>query len=142
MPIKRVKQYSDRGNIKNLAIKNDESSPPTSFELRIKSLYENALATNNQFLIESIGLIPINSDIKNPIALYRHRAYVKELEAKLGNRIEKYKQEISQCFGSESKQMIASKDKQIMAHSIITQTEITKIAGVTPNLKRSFRRVV
>lgn len=83
MPIRRVKQYSDRGSIKNLHNGDDDNYPPTDLELRLKQLYEHAVATRDQNLSDSLGFITMNSHSIDPISVYRHREYVESLKARL-----------------------------------------------------------
>ena len=83
MPIRRVKQYSDRGSIKDLHHGDDDNYPPTDLELRLKQLYEHAVATRDQALSDSLGFITMNSQSIDPVSVYRHREYVESLKAKL-----------------------------------------------------------
>lgn len=83
MPIRRVKQYSDRGSIKDLHNGDDDNYPPTDLELRLKQLYEHAVATRDQNLSDSLGFITMNSQSLDPVSVYRHREYVESLKTKL-----------------------------------------------------------
>ena len=89
MPYRTVRSRSDRGSIKDIqqAVKEDlgdPNLPPTSAELRIKSLYEHALVTRDQALIDSLGLIVMDGSPKDPVAMMRHKEYVREIGTKLG----------------------------------------------------------
>lgn len=83
MPIRRVKQYSDRGSIKNLHNEDDDNYPPTDLELRLKQLYERAVETRDHGLSDSLGFITMNSKSIDPVSVYRHREYVESLKSKL-----------------------------------------------------------
>jgi hypothetical protein len=92
MPYRTVQPRSDRGSIKDIqqAVKEDlgdPNLPPTPAELRIKALYEHALVTRDQALIDSLGLIVMDGSPKDPVAMLRHKEYVREISAKLGREI-------------------------------------------------------
>ncbi len=144
MPIRRVQQQSDRGSIKDLQNGDDEKFPPTSYELRMKELYEHGLATRDQALIESLGFIAVNAAPKDPVSLYRHREYVKKLEAQLGDKLEQTKQEIAGCFVSGSYDDSPEMKKQLDSRNAIlmSEEEIIKVASSDPSIvRRSFRRI-
>lgn len=150
MPIRRVQQQSDRGSIRDLANGDDEKYPPTPYELRLKGLYEHAMVTRDQALLESLGLIAINGSAKDPISVFRHREYVKSLSEKLSEQIKQTSQEIEGCLAvddSDTPQELKwSRYKQARAQSLITQGEdMVKVAHAdgTTSVKplRSFRRV-
>lgn len=148
MPIRRVQQQSDRGSIKDLHNGDDEKFPPTPFELRVKKLYEHSLATRDQALIESLGLIAVNVAPKDPVSLYRHREYVKQLEAKLGDKLEQTKQELAGCFFYNDHSDSPEMKKQASSRNaiLVNEEKIIKVASsaqVEPtSVKRSFRRVI
>jgi hypothetical protein len=149
MSIRRVKQQSDRGSLKDIQNgDNDEKLPPTQYELRIKDLYENALMSNNQALIASLGIIEAPSDPKNPVSLLKHREYIKNLEAQLGGKVAQTKQELSNCLAMDESDLPIEIQKSIVervrAHGVITQeSDFVKVAGADGHHKllRSFRRI-
>ena len=100
MSIRRVKQQSDRGSIRDLANGDDEKLPPTEEELRLKKLYEHSLATRDDALLASLGLIAINGAPKDPIAIYRHKEYIDSLKEKLAEQIKQTADELAPCFAA------------------------------------------
>lgn len=148
MPIRRVQQQSDRGSIRDLANGDDDKFPPTPHELHLKGLYEHAMVTRDEALLNSLGLIPLNGDAKNPVSIYRHREYVNGLSAALAEQIQQTAKEIEGCFAVDesvfSYELRRSQYKQAQALTIISEPEaLVKTAsddGVPP--RRSFRRVI
>lgn len=148
MPIRRVQQQSDRGSISDLANGDDEKYPPTPLELRLKGLYEHALVTRDEALINSLGLIPLNGEANNPVSIYRHREYVNGLSTELAEQINQTAKEIECCFAEDkstfSFELKMSQYKQAQCLSVISEPEeLVKTAsddGVPP--RRSFRRVI
>ncbi len=150
MPIRRVQQQSDRGSIRDLAKGDDEKYPPTPYELRLKGLYEHAMVTRDQALLDSLGLIAINGAANDPVSIFRHKEYVNSLSEKLAEQIKQTSQEIEKCFtvdeSSFSQELKWSRYKQARAQNLITQGEdMVKVAHAdgTTSVKplRSFRRV-
>lgn len=147
MPIRTVKQHSDRGSIKELGTGDNE--PATPFELRLKHMYEYAVASRDEAMQASLGFIVMNNPGDRsayPVNLYRHREYIKSLNAKLADEINKTAQEIELCLST------SYHEKQIQdvfayhakrAHDVILDNTIVKTASpdvyVSPT--RSFRRV-
>lgn len=144
MPIRRVQQQSDRGSIKDLANGDDEKFPATAEELRLKSLYEHGLATRDQALIDSLGLIAINGAPKDPIALFRHREYVNSLKEKLAEQVQQASEEVAQLISQEdytqSQIVRSTQDRQKASLDAIKETDLVKTANGLP--RRSFRRVI
>lgn len=107
MPYRTIPQRSERGSIKNIqqAVKDDlqedPNLPPTPGELRIKSLYEHALVTRDQALIDSLGLIVMDGPPNNPVALLRHKEYVRELTTKLGMEVQEAKEGIDMLIEAD-----------------------------------------
>lgn len=149
MPYRRVQQQSDRGSIRDLANGDDEKFPPTELELRLKGLYEHAMVTRDEALLNSLGLIPLNGDAKNPVSIYRHREYVNGLSTKLAEQIQQTAKEIEGCFTMDestfSFELRKSQYMQAQALSIICEPEgLVKTASddSTAISRRSFRRVI
>lgn len=145
MPYRRVQQQSDRGSIRNLANGDDEKLPPTEFELRLKELYEHAMVTRNQALVDSLGLIPLNGTANDPVSIFRHREYVKSLRDKLAAQIQETAKEIEGCLAIDEtslpREVINSRYKQANSLAAISDTkELVKTASTSP--RRSFRRVI
>ncbi len=149
MPFRRVPQQSDRGSIRDLANGDDEKLPPTEEELRLKSLYEHSLATRDEALLASLGLIAINGEAKDPIAILRHKQYVESLKEKLAEQIQKTSDELALCFAApdapppvELRYMKARQEDA--RRNIQPETEIVKQAscsGTSTIKENSFRRV-
>ena len=148
MPIRRVQQQSDRGSIKDLANGDDEKLPPTEEELRLKALYEHGLATRDDALVASLGLIAINGAPKDPIAIYRHKEYIDSLKEKLAEQIKQTADELAPCFAAPDDrdnsvvfELSRIRWKQKESLSIISDDgPIVKSASTSP--RRSFRRVI
>lgn len=148
MPFRRVPQQSDRGSIKDLANGDDEKFPPTEEELRLKKLYEHGLATRDEALLASLGLIAINGAPKDPIAIYRHKEYIESLKGKLAEQIKQTSEELAPCFAvpddresTETWEIARSRWKQKQALSVILDDgPLVKNASTGP--RRSFRRII
>jgi|SRR5580698_6398112 hypothetical protein len=152
MPYKTVTQQSDRGNLKDIQDKRNSSleenpdMPPTSSELRIKSLYEHALVTRDQAMIESLGLIVIGGDPKNPVNIMRHREYVEELKIRLGSQIKETQEEIENFFTNDfwetSEMRVAAYKRDKARNAIFSEDgDIIKTASTGNTRHRSFWRV-
>lgn len=143
MSIRPVKQQSDRGSIKDLQAGDDEKYPATSYELRLRDMYSHAVSTRDQSLIDSTGFIVLNGTV-NPVSLFRHREYVVQLENRLGNKLEKTKQEIADCFTYDENllpnEVWAAKRKRESARNVILNKDNIKFASAGVSY-RSFRRV-
>jgi hypothetical protein len=152
MPIRRVQQQSDSGSIQNLQNRNEEELPPTDYELRVKELYEHALVTRNQALVDSLSLIPLNGAANDPVSIFfRHREYVKSLSASLAEKIRQAAKEIASCLhvdeSSLPQEIKWSRYKQSHYLTAITEDiDIVKVASADgqtyTRTKRSFRRVI
>lgn len=145
MPIRRVQQQSDRGSIRDLQNGDDEKLPPTEFELRLKGLYEHAMATRDQALVDSLGLIPLNGSATDPVSIFRHREYVKNISDKLAEQIQETAKEIEGLLAVDerdfSQELRMSRYKQANSLAAITEKdELVKTASALP--RRSFRRVI
>lgn len=148
MPFRRVPQQSDRGSIRDLANGDDEKFPPTEEELRLKKLYEHGLATRDDALLASLGLIAINGAPKDPIAIYRHKEYIESLKERLAEQIKQTSDELAPCFAvpddrdsTQSWEMARSRWKQKEAlNTILDDGTMVKNASSGP--RRSFRRVI
>jgi hypothetical protein len=147
MPYRMVPPRSDRGSIKDIQKRNGDSleenpdMPPTQGELRIKSLYEHALVTRDQAMIESLGLIVMGGAANDPVALLRHKQYVKEISDRMAPEIEKAKEELSACLSEtvpNDIELVRTVIKQAEALNTILSEDIVKTASTTS--RRSFWR--
>lgn len=103
MPIRTVKQHSARGSLKYIAnarrkaYQESLEIEPTSFELRIRSLFEFAESTKDKELQSTLGFITTDyiAD-KNalPLIAYRIRHEVADIKSKSPG-IDKLSQELS-----------------------------------------------
>ena len=139
---RRVKQYTDRGSIKDIqqrvndSLEEDPELPPTPDE---------AMVTRDQALLDSLGLIVMTGPAKDPVALYRHREYVRGLKEKYAAEVEQSKEELSQCLlqsetgtPTEIRQNIY---KQAMALATVLDDSIVKTASAKGSPDNTFRRV-
>jgi hypothetical protein len=150
MPYKTVTQQSDRGNLKDIQDKRNSSleenpdMPPTSSELRIKSLYEHALVTRDEALIASLGLIVMDGSPKDPVALMRHKERIRELSANLGlEMVRESREEIDMLIKQGPSEMRAAAYKRDKARNAILSEDgdIIKAASTGDTRHRSFWRV-
>ena len=139
MPIRTVKQHSDRGSIKSL--ESGENEPPTALELRMKELYEYATVTKDENLKASVGFIVMNAPGDKsafPITLYRHREYIKSLNEKLASEIAQTAKEIELCLQPVEEPYHMKRARDIVLDNTITKTASSDVY-VSPT--RSFKRV-
>jgi hypothetical protein len=107
MPIRSVKQRSDRGSLKDLV---NSSVPPTvvvevqpsASEIRLKKLYEFAQLHKDYKLQAGLGIITTDyiAD-KNalPLSIYRIKKTVDDIKAKSPGKIEKLQEQFDGIFG-------------------------------------------
>lgn len=108
MPIRTVKQRSERGSLKDLAnaseLAAESQYQPLPSELRMKTLFEYAQLNKDQDLQSSLGIITTDyiSD-KNalPLSVYRIRKIVADIKSKSGAQIDQLSQQFLQCLSSE-----------------------------------------
>lgn len=107
MPIRSVKQKSDRGKLKDLVSSEDfqeATLPPTSYELRIQRLYDFSLLNRDKTLQAALGFITTDyiSD-KNalPLSAYRLRQIVDEIKSKSFDSINMLSQQIGGYINDE-----------------------------------------
>lgn len=101
MPIRIVKQRSDRGKIKNLARPFEVGEPetdPSSFELRLKKLFEFAQLCRDSKLQAALGFITTDyiSD-KNalPLIAYRVRQMIDDIKSKSSTDFNQLSQDLA-----------------------------------------------
>ena len=146
-----VKQYTDRGSIKDIqnrvndSLEEDPELPPTPEDLRIQGLYELAMVTRDQALLDSLGLIVMTGPAKDPVALYRHREYVRGLKEKYAAKVEQSKEELSQCLQQSEvgtpAEMRRNIYKQAMALATVLGDRMVKTASAKGSPDNTFRRV-
>jgi hypothetical protein len=130
MSIRRVKQHSDRGSIKDLVSGSTQVEPEflaLPAELRMKKLYEFAQITKDTNLQDALGFITTDyiSD-KNalPLSVYRLRKIIDDIKSKSGNKIEQLTQQFSSYFGdglgAHAKEYL--KDKSLLKTASVRKT--------------------
>lgn len=103
MPIRKVKQHSDRGKIQDLTNKQESEALLISSELRLKTLYEHAKQNNNYGVLKELGFITTDYiEDKNalPLTIYRLRQIVADIKSK-SPEIDEYSFHLSKLFGIE-----------------------------------------
>jgi hypothetical protein len=141
MPIRTVKQHSDRGSIKTLVDNSGDNEPPTTLELRMKELYEYATVIRDDDLKNSVGFIVMNEPGDKaafPITLFRHREYVKSLNDKLAAEIATTAKEIELCLQPAEEPYQMKRARDIVLDNTIKKTASSDVY-VSPT--RSFTRV-
>jgi hypothetical protein len=104
MPIRKVKQYSDRESIKNLSERIASEEPLSASEVRMQKLFDFAQKTHDSSMQAALGLITTDyiAD-KNaiPLSAYRIRQMVADIKSKSSSGIDELSQELSGFFGIE-----------------------------------------
>lgn len=102
MSIRRVKQHTDRGNIKDLQPHEVEvelyKGPFTTAELRFKKLYEYSQQHKDAKLQQSMGIITtdyIDDKTALPLSVYRIKKIVEDIKSRSGSQIEKLEEQIA-----------------------------------------------
>ena len=104
MPIRKVKQYSERGKIQDLANKHESEAPPLPSELRLKRLYEYAKQHNDTGILNALGFITtdyVADKSALPLIAYRIKQTVGDIKSKSSEPIDEFGQELSKIFGIE-----------------------------------------
>lgn len=101
-----IKTYSDRGSIKDLSQRHEDSDIPfTKSEIRFKQLYLLAINTRDTKLEESLGIITANETInKNnyPFISNKIKEFVNNRLSVAGDAINKIKKELDICMLTSS----------------------------------------
>ncbi len=108
MPIRKVKQHSERGSIKDLIAQVEKSVlpeefPPTSSEIRMKKLFEHAQACRDKKMMAALGIITtdyIQDKDALPLSAYRIKQIIDDIKAKSPGKIEKLQAQFEGCFDS------------------------------------------
>lgn len=106
MPIRAVKQYSDRGKLKNLEkVENPYSltalATPAPSEVRFKKLYDFAKANKDNNLQAALGIITTDYiEDKNalPLSIYRLRQIVADIKSKSSGAIDEFAVQLIGCM--------------------------------------------
>jgi len=136
MPIRKVKQYSDRGSIKDLASGSNKQESEVPFlpsELRLKKLYEYAKLHNDTGILTALGFITtdyVGNKNALPLTAYRIKQIVADISSRIGNKIQEWKNILDKIMPEP-----LSKEAQ---NYINLKNMISKIAS---KKKPSFRRV-
>jgi hypothetical protein len=106
MPIRTVKQHSDRGSIKNLVAKSNEAAEaeyqPSPSELRMKKLFEYSQKNKDAGLQSALGFITtdyISDKTALPLSVYRIRKLVDDIRSRPDSKVSQLKQQFDQFFG-------------------------------------------
>ncbi len=139
MPIRTVKSYSDRGNIKQLVQRHENEVPFTNFELRIKKLYDCAVKNKNLCLLSSLGFITtdyINDKTALPLSIYRLRQITNNIIEQSKDKIFIMKQDLDNCFMANNQYCLAvKKAENRQRESLIKVANVNYSSKVC---KRSF----
>lgn len=103
MSIRKIKQYSDRGKIKDLTNKQESEAPFLSSELRLQKLYEYASKHNDHGILKELGFITtdyVEDKTALPLTIYRIRQIVADIKSK-SPEIDQYSVQLSKLFGIE-----------------------------------------
>jgi hypothetical protein len=106
MPIRKIKQYSDRGKLSDIHSGLPEAgvNTATDLELRLSKLYDYGCKTNDDKLKKSSGFITTDyiSD-KNalPLSIYRLRKIVEDIKSKSGSEIQIISEQMAKCIACE-----------------------------------------
>lgn len=105
MPIRKVKQYSDRGKIQDLNNKRESEAPPLPSELRLQRLYEYAMQHNDYGILSGLGFITtdyVGDKNALPLTIYRIKQIVADIKSKSGEKIQRMTEELQNCFDLSS----------------------------------------
>lgn len=134
MSIRKVKQYSDRGKIKDLGSRHESEAPTLPSELRLKKLYEYAKLHNDIGILNALGFITteyVGDKNALPLTIYRIKQIIADISSRPGNKIQELKEFFEECINPPL-------SKEAMDYISIKKT-LKKVAS--KNKKPSFRRV-
>lgn len=128
MPIRKTKQHSERGSIKDLVANVKEpqvpDEPPTSSEIRLKKLFEYAQMHKDQKMQLALGFITtdyIHDKDALPLSAYRIKQIVDDIKAKSPGKIERLQTQFEDCFApplsDEAMEYLAKFQKRIKTAS-------------------------
>lgn len=134
MAIRKVKQYSDRGKIKDLASRQESEAPALPSELRLKRLYEHAKLHNDVGILNALGFITtdyVGDKNALPLTAYRIKQIIADISSRPGNRIRELKELFDTC--------VSPPLSQAALDYLFLQKVIKKVAS--KKREPSFRRV-
>lgn len=106
MPIRSVKQHSDRGSLKNLVKAQEEGDnlPPEPFELRMRQLFEYCKLHKDEKMSSALGFITTDyiSD-KNalPLSVYRLRKIVDDISSRSDSEVSQLKNKFDEYLSAD-----------------------------------------
>ncbi len=118
MSIRKIKQYSDRGKIKDLTNKQESEAPLLSSELRLQKLYEYASKHNDHGILKELGFITtdyVEDKTALPLTIYRIRQIVADIKSK-SPEIDRLSAQLSKLlFGIDQseKKMVKSANRKL-----------------------------
>lgn len=132
MTFRKVKQYSDRGKIKDLASRQESEAKDSPSEQRIRRLYEYAKLHHDDGILNALGFITteyIEDKTALPLTIYRIKKIIADITSRSGENIQRIKNELAGCFGPPI---------GIAAFAYIHKKQLIKTADRRPPV---FRRV-
>lgn len=133
MSVRNVKQYSDRGKIKDLASRHESEAPILPSELRLKKFYEYAKLHNDIGILTAIGFITtdyVSNKNALPLTVYRIKQIVADISSRPGNKIQEFKE------------LFESSISPILSKEASVYLQINKmIKSATAKKPPAFRRV-
>jgi hypothetical protein len=136
MSIRKVKQYSDRGKIKDLASRRVAESEAELLpsDQRLKRLYEYAKLHHDRGILGALAFITTDYvEDKNalPLTAYRLRETVSNISKISGDKIHQLKIQLDECFEDE----LSSE-----ALNYINKNKLIKTASVRDPIFRRVRK--
>lgn len=112
MPARPIRQYSERGSLKDIKAQNEEAQAfpyevnsitvePTPLELRLQKLYDYSKKNNDQDLLAASGFITtdyIADKNAMPLSAYRLRKTIDDIKSKSPGKIESLSQDFLTCL--------------------------------------------
>jgi len=98
MPIRHVKQNSERGSIKNLMQRQEDEVELTSTEKRFKQLWDYACENKDVGIQNALGIITtdyIGDKNALPLSIYRIRKIVEDIKSRPGSRVSQLQEEFA-----------------------------------------------
>ncbi len=135
MPIRKVKQHSERGSIKDLSTRVEEETFERNLspsEIRLQKLVGFAQTTKDKDLQHALGFITtdyIHDKNALPLSVYRIRKIVADIKAVSADKIDNLQNQFAGCFTDELSPE---------AKAYWSRKKIVKSASKRPSI---FRRV-
>jgi len=134
MSIRKVKQYSDRGKIKDLGSRHESEAPTLPSELRLKKLYEYAKLHNDVGILNALGFITteyVGDKNALPLTVYRIKQIVADISSRPGSKVQELKEFFDRCINP-------SLSQEAMDYLFLRKM-LKKVAS--KNREPAFRRV-